>query len=179
MNESATGEFKSGEIEDFGPYKPLLPDEKYYNFFCQPNPLIINHGSSGGVRIVTDWGSEPIFDVQFGQNYQPKGEKRQVTIGKNNTLLFEYTKKEVDPPKRNVPHFISLKVRFGADGKEATKEKACRVIVKHDELPKNPVKKEIPVHSLTPQMETKTEGSTKTEPQEHPIQEEAPGVVNY
>ncbi|MBI2032164.1 MAG: hypothetical protein HYT09_00795, partial [Candidatus Levybacteria bacterium] len=174
MNESATGEFKSGEIEDFGPYKPLLPDEKYYNFFCQPDPLIISHGSSGGVQIVADWGSEPIFDVQFGQNYQPKNEKRQVTIGNNNTFLFESTNKDVNPPKRNVPHFVSLKVRFGADGKEATMEKACRVIVKHDELPKNPVKKGIPVPSEAPNIETESGGSTKTET--HPIQEGAPAL---
>lgn len=180
MNETARGEFTSGEIEDYGPYKPTLPDEKYYNFFCQPDPLIINHGSEGNVKVVPDFFSEPIFDVRFGQNYQAKNDKREVNLWPGNNFVFKSTNKDVDPPKRNTPHLVSLKVRFGVGGKEAVLEKACRVVVKHDEVPLQiPGGKSAPIPTQVPQVKTESGGSTKTEsPQkeDHPIQEGIPAL---
>ncbi len=179
MNEAATGEFTSGEIEDYGPYKPILPDEKYYNFFCQPDPLVIDHGSEGNVKVVPDLFSEPIFEIRFGQNYQAKNDKHEVNLWPGNNFVFKSTKKDVDPPKRSVPHFVSLKVRFGADGKEAVLEKACRVVVKHDEDPiEIPGGKSAPIPTPVPQVKTESGGSTIESPQkeDHPIQEGIPAL---
>ncbi len=181
MNEATTGEFSSGEVEDYGPTVP--GDEKYYNFYCMPDPLIINHGSKGNAKIVPDLFSEPIFDVQFGQNYNPKTDKRQATIN-NNTFTFESLNKDVDPPKRSVPHFVDLKVRFGADGKEASLEDSCKVIVQHDEITieEPPGRRKVPFPSETPYIKTEEGGSTKTEspqsPQNegHPLLEGAPAL---
>src|SRR3989344_1472123 len=181
MNETATGEFASGEIEDWGP--SLEGEEKYYNFYCLPDPLVINHGSKGDVKILPDLFSEPVFDVQFGQNFQAKNSKRQVTIG-NNTFTFESAETDIDPPKRSVPHFVDLRVRFGAGGKEATIEKFCTVIVEHDEeTTEIPVRRTFPIPSGSPTVKTESGGSTKTEspesqPENHPVQE-APGIVNF
>ncbi|MBI4065082.1 hypothetical protein HY409_01805 [Candidatus Gottesmanbacteria bacterium] len=184
MDGSATGEFASGEVEDYGPTLP--GEEKYYNFYCMPDPLIINHGSKGNVKILPDLFSEPIFDAQFGQNYQPKNDKRQVTIA-NNTFTYESSNKDIDPPKRSVPHFVDVRVRFGVDGKEATIEKSCTVIVEHDEITiiEPPGRRKVPFPSETPYIKTEEDGSTKTEspqsPQteDHPLQEGAPGVIKF
>ena len=167
MNEAATGEFASGEVEDYGPKSP--GDEKYYNFYCMPDPLVINHGSSGEVKILPDLFSEPIFDAQFGKKFQPKDEKRQVTIG-NNTFTFESSEKDVDPPKRSVPHFVDIRVRFGAGGKEAGVEKSCTVIVDHDEPTiETPSRRSFPAPTETPQVKTE---SPQTEG--HPVLEGVP-----
>ena len=181
MTDSATGEFVSGEVEDWGPKSP--DDERYYNFYCVPDPLVINHGSKGDVKIVPDLFSEPIFDVAFGQNFQAKNSKRQVILG-NNTFTFESAETDIDPPKRSVPHFVDLRVRFGAGGKEAVLEKSCSVVVEHDEeTVEIPGRRTFPVPSESPTVKTESGGSTKTEPTEsqpetHPTQE-APGVVTY
>lgn len=182
MNETSTGEFLSGEVEDWG---PKTGDEKYYNFYCMPDPLVISHGSRGNGKILPDLFSEPIFDAQFGQNFQPKNLKRQVTI-KNNTFTFESSVKDIDPPKRSVPDFVDVRVSFGIGGKEAVLEKRCAVIVEHDELTiETPSRRTFPVPSKAPSVETKSGGSTKTESTEptptevHSIQEGIPGVVKY
>ena len=188
MNETATGEFASGEIEDYGPKEP--GDERYYNFYCDPDPLIIKHGSQGSVNIVPDWGSEPIFDAQFGKNYQPKNAKRKVAMGKDNIFTFESSDNDIDPPKRSVPHFVDIRVRFGAGGKEAVLEKACRVIVEHDEAPiEIPGRRSFPVPSEVPKIETESGDSTVNEPagsphtesvvptSAPPVQEGAPGFM--
>jgi len=178
MDEAATGEFASGEVEDYGPKLP--GDEKYYNFYCVPDPLTINHGSKGDVKILPDLFSEPIFDTQFGKNYQPKNLKRQVTIG-NNTFTFESSNADIDSPKRSVPHFVDIRVRFGAGGKEAEIEKTCTVIVEHDEITiETPSRRSFPAPTEIPQVKTESGGTTKTEPledtqsEDHPIQEGAP-----
>lgn len=176
MNETATGEFKSGEIEDFGPHQPLLPDEKYYNFFCQPDPLVINHGTQRNVEVVADFGSEPIFDVEFGQNFKRENNKREVSLWPGNIFSFQSSKKDIDLPKRNVAHFVPLRVRFGADGKEAVIKKPCRVIVKHDEIAKPPEKRPLPVPSHG-EGQTKTESPQPLQPETHPIQEG--GVLGF
>jgi len=181
MDETATGEFASGEVEDWGPKSP--DDERYYNFYCVPDPLVISHGSKGDVKIVPDLFSEPIFDVGFGQNFKPNNPKRQVTIS-DNTFTYESFETDIDPPKRSAPHFVDVRVRFGADGKEAVLEKSCTVIVEHDEeTTEIPGRRTFPVPSQSPAVKTESGGSTKTEtsesPESHPIQEEAPGVVKF
>lgn len=175
MDETSTGEFLIGEVEDWGPHIPVV-DEKYYNFYCDPDPLIISHGSEGDVGIAADWGSEPIFDVSFGQNYQPKNPRRQVAI-KDKAFVYQSANSDVDGPKRSVPHAVSLRVRFGANGKEAVLEKLCTVIVRHD-MPtiKIPGGLSSPVPAESPRVKTESGGSTKTE--DHPTQE-APGVTKY
>ena len=180
MDETATGEFASGEVEDYGPKSP--GEEKYYNFYCMPDPLTINHGSKGGVKILPDFFSEPIFDLQFGKNFKPKDPKRQVAI-QNNTFTFESSNKDIDPPKRSVPHFVDIRVRFGAGGKEAEVEKSCTVIVEHDEATIKIPRRSFPILSEIPQIKTESGGTTKTESPEspqteaHPIQEGAPAFI--
>lgn len=182
MTETATGEFDSGEVEDYGPRSP--GDERYYNFYCLPDPLVINHGSKGNVKILPDLFSEPIFDSQFGQNFKPKNLKRRVTI-QDNIFTFESSNLDVDPPKRNIPHLVDVRVRFGVNGKEAVLEKACSVIVQHDEIPiVTPEKKSLPIPSRAPEVKTESGDPTPTEPQppaqeEHPVQEQAPGLIKY
>lgn len=182
MNETATGEFASGEVEDYG---PKSGDKRYYNFYCMPDPLVISHGSKGNVKILPDFFSEPIFDIQFGKNFKPKNFKRQATI-QDKTFTFESSNLDVDGPKRSVPHFVDVRVRFGKDGKEAVLEKSCTVIVEHDELTiKTPSRKSSPIPSEIPQIKTESGGATKTESQEetpqtqtesHPIQEGIPAL---
>lgn len=180
MNEASTGEFASGEVEDYGPHSP--GDGKYYNFYCMPDPLIIKHGSKGNIKILPDLFSEPIFDVQFGEKYNPRDFKRQVTILKQ-TFTFESSNKDVDPPKRNVPHLVDLRVRFGKEGKEAVLEKSCTVIVEHDELTiETPSRRTFPVPSASGSIKTKSPAnpalptSSPVQEENHPIQE-TPGLL--
>ena len=176
MNETATGEFASGEVEDWGPKLP--GDEKYYNFYCLPDPLTIKHGEEGEFKILPDLFSEPISAIGFGQNFQQLNFIRKVTL-QNNVVKYESSSKDVDPPKRSEVHFVDLKVSFAGG---VTQEKSCTVIVKHDETTiKTPSGKSPPKLSSAPTIKTESGGSTKTEPppslqptQEHPLQEQAP-----
>lgn len=180
MNETATGEFASGEVEDWGPGLP--GGEKYYNSYCLPDPLIIKHGSKGEFKILPDLFSEPISEIGFGQNFQQLNFIRKVTL-KNNVVTYESSIKDVDPPKRNAIHYVDLKVSFTGG---ATQDKSCTVIVEHDEPTiETPSRRSFPLPSKTPQVDTQSGGSTKTNSPEpaqtevHPIQEAAPGAVNF
>lgn len=171
MNETATGEFESGEVED---YSKEPEDEKYYGAYCDPAPLEIKHGDKGDIKVLPILFSEPINKVEFGQNYNPKTDKRKVSI-QNNIVTYESSQKDVDPPKRFDRHLVDLKASFGAAGVEAVLEGSCVVDVEHDEITKIPVGKTPPLPPDHP--------STKTEsvpPQSEPhIQEKTPGLMGY
>jgi hypothetical protein len=177
MNETATGEFASGEVEDYGP--KLHGDEKYYNFYCMPDPLKIKHGEEGEFKILPDLFSEPISEIGFGQNFQLLNFIRKVTL-QNNIVKYESSSKDVDPPERSDVHNVDLKVSFVGG---VTQDKSCMVIVEHDELTiKTPSRKSSPVPSEIPQVKTESGGTTKIESPEspqtetHPIQEGAPAL---
>ena len=178
MNDAATGEFASGEVEDYGPKLP--GDEKYYNFYCIPDPLKIKHGEKGEFKVLPDLFSEPIKEIGFGQNFQQLNFIRKVTL-QNNIVTYESSYKDVDLPERSDVHFVDLKVSFTGG---VTQDKSCTVIVKHDEITiKTPSGESSPKPSSAPTIKTESGGSTKTEPTEsqpenHPVQE-APGVVTY
>lgn len=182
MAETATGDYQSGEVEDYGPKLP--GEEKYYNFYCNPDPLKIRHGEKGEFKILPDLFSEPINSVSFGQNFQQLNFVRKATLS-DNVVTYESSEKDVDLPKRNDVHFVDLKVGF-AEG--ASVEKSCTVIVEHDQSTiKTPSGKSQPKPSGSPTIKTESGGSTKTEEQSpHPtpasepqIQEGAPGLMKY
>lgn len=181
MNEAATGEFASGEVEDYGPKEP--GDEKYYDFYCNPYPLKIKHGDKGDFKILPDLFSEPINKVGFGQNYNPVNDKRNVTI-QNNVATYESLEKDIDPPARSDIHFVDLKVSFGAGATEAVLDRSCIVIVEHDEITtETPSEKTPPRRTLPPgKVETATPSpTTKSSPSESEIhpQETTPGLMGF
>ncbi|MDP3988235.1 MAG: hypothetical protein Q8P80_03770 [Candidatus Levybacteria bacterium] len=171
MNEAATGEFASGEFEDYGPKLP--GDEKYYNFYCMPDPLKIKHGDEGEFKILPDLFSEPISEIGFGQNFQQLNFIRKVTLQKN-IVKYESSYKDVDPPKRSDVHFVDLKVSFAGG---VTQDKSCTVIVEHDELTiETPSRKSTPVPQSGGSIKTESPTSAPIQEETHPIQE-APGFM--
>lgn len=166
LTEAATGQIESGEVEDYGPQEN--PEEKYYNFYCLPDPLQIKHGEKGEVKILPDLFSEPIFDVALSDQFAPVNFKRRVTTQKN-SFTYESSSKDVDPPKRRDVHFVDLKVRFGKEGKEKAAENSCVVIVEHDEKTidtPTPRRHPWPPPEIPPSVKTESGGSKTSE--EHP-----------
>lgn len=179
MNEAATGEFPSGEVEDYNSEEQY--DDKYYSAYCDPDPLTIKHGDSGDIKILPVFFSGPIKSVKFGQNYNPKNEKREVTI-QNNVVTYQSTAKDVDPPKRSDKHFVDLKVSFGVGAVEAVLNGSCIVMVEHDEITKIPVGINPPLPPDHPSVKTESAELTPTPapPEAEPhIQEKAPGLMGY
>ena len=178
MSAASTGDFQSGEVEDWGPKLP--GDEKYYGFYCSPDPLKIKHGEEGEFKILPDLFSEPISGIAFGQNFQQLNFIRKVTL-QNNVVTYESSYKDVDLPERSDIHFVDLKVSFVGG---VTQDKSCTVIVEHDEITiKTPSSKSSPKPSSAPIIKTESGGSTKTESpgsqsETHPTQE-GPGVMTY
>ena len=176
MNESATGEFASGEIEDYGPSE----SQKEYWLYCDPYPLVLNHGEEKTVTIKADPFSQKIKSVALSTLVAPDNAIRKITQKGNS---FTYKSKKVDGPKRDEPDFISYSAEF-TDGEEWWD--FCPVTVHHDEPTiETPGRRTFPIPSETPQIKTESGGSTKTEsPQssqteDHPVQEGAPGVIKF
>ena len=171
MNESATGEFASGEIEDYGPSE----SQKDFWLYCDPYPLVLNHGEEKTVTIKADPFSQKIKSVALSTLVAPDNAIRKITQKGNS---FTYKSKKVDGPKRDEPDFISYSAEF-TDGEEWWD--FCPVTVHHDEPTiETPSRRSFPIPSETPaQIETGSGGSTKTEPPKspqtdsHPIQEGA------
>ena len=180
MSEASSGDFQSGEVEDYGP--KLSGDEKYYGFYCVPDPLKIKHGGEGTFKILPDFFSEPISDIAFGQSFQQLNFIRKATLQKN-VVRYESSYKDVDPPGRSDVHYVDLKVGFGGG---VSQNKSCTVIVEHGELTtKTPSGKSSPKPSGAPAIKTESGGLTKTEdkpsppPSDSHIQEGAPGLMEY
>ncbi|MBI2034907.1 MAG: hypothetical protein HYT11_04210 [Candidatus Levybacteria bacterium] len=169
MNESATGEFASGEIEDWGPSEL----QKEYWLYCDPSPLVLNHGEEKTVTIKTDPFSQKIKSVALSTLVAPDNDIRKITQNGNS---FTYKSKKVDGPKRDEPDFIPYTAEF-TDGQAWWDW--CPVTVHHDELPtiKTPSRRSFPIPSEAPTIETESGGSTQTE--SHPIKEESPGVMGF
>lgn len=173
MNESSTGEFTSGEVEDYNSKEP--DDEKYYGAYCDPDPLIIKHGNKGDIKVLPVFFSEPINKLEFGQNYNPSNDKRKVSI-QNNILTYE--SKDIDPPKRSDNHFVELKASFGASATEAVLEGWCKVVVEHDEITiktpskLNPPRRAFPEATIESGHPTSTPQNSPSEPESH-IQEKS------
>lgn len=168
MNEAAKGEFESGEVEDYSLEEP--GDEKYYGFYCLPNPLEIKHGSRGDIKILPVLFSEPISAVEFGPKYSPVSDKQKVSI-KDRVVTYESLAKDVDPPKRTEPHNVDLKASFGAGGGQAVLDGQCAVNVEHDERVI-----ETPSEKTPPRRSFPSPKPTQTEPH---VQEGVPGLVGY
>ncbi len=173
MNESATGEFNSGEVEDWNPSEI----QKDYWLYCDPYPLVLNHGDEKTVTIKADPTSQKIKSVALSTLVAPDNDIRKITQNGNS---FTYKSKKVDGPKRDEPDAIPYSAEF-TDGEKWWD--FCPVTVRHDQPIKIPSKRGLPVPSLIPKVETKSGGSTKTpEPEQtesHPIQEEVPGVMKF
>ncbi|MBI2196098.1 hypothetical protein HYU45_00615 [Candidatus Daviesbacteria bacterium] len=161
MNETATGEFLSGEIEDWN----LTETPKDYFSYCDPNPLVLNHGDEKTVTIKADPLSQKIKSVALSTLVKPDNDRRKITQNGNS---FTYKSKKVDGPRRDEPDSIPYSVEF-TDG--VGWWDWCPVIVHHDEPPTT-IKRPLPIPSKAPSIETKSGGSTKTET--HPIQEGIP-----
>ncbi|MEK7557536.1 MAG: GEVED domain-containing protein [Patescibacteria group bacterium] len=174
----ATGAYTSGEVEDYG---PPLPGETWYDAFCLPDPVTIQHGQSTELKVVNWFSTAAITSVGLPNGFTAKNNARNVEE-KDGKII--YTSKEVDPPERTVPDPVDIRVDFG---KEASIVIICWVRVEHDELPVETPgqKREFPVSSPVPHVETKSGGPTKTPPpaapqtEVHPIQEEAPALFKY
>lgn len=169
MNEAATGEFEKGEVEDYEIKEPY--DWSYYGFFCKPDPLTIKHGSKGDITIMPVLFSEPIRAVEFGQNYNPKDDKRNVSIN-GSVITYASSAKDVDPPKRSVPHNVDIKVSFGRGSTEAILGGQCAVAVEHDEITIETPSEKTPRRGAFP--------SPTTIPESVPhVEEKAPGLMGY
>lgn len=175
MDETATGQFQSGEIEDY--YIPTEMQKEYW-LYCDPNPLVLNHGEGKTVTIKADPFSQKIKSVALSTLVKPDNDIRKITQAGNS---FTYKSKKVDGPKRDEPDFIPYSAEF-TDGEGWWDW--CPVSVRHD-VPKTPIRRGMPVPSPIPHVETESGGQTKTEssqpqqPENHPIQEENPGVVKF
>ena len=175
MGESATGEFESGEVEDWGPSET----QKEYWLYCDPYPLVLNHGDEKTATIKADPFSQKIKSVALSILVAPENDVRKISQNGNS---FTYKSKKVDGPKRDEPDFVAYSAEF-ADGEMWWDW--CPVTVRHDEPTiETPSRRTFPVPSGSPTVKTESGGSTKTEstesqPENHPIQEEAPGIVNY
>lgn len=173
MNEGATGEFESGEVEDYDNPKEEGND-KYYGSYCDPDPLKIKHGDKGEVKILPVFFSEPINKVEFSQNFGPVNDKRQVSI-QNNVITYTSLAKDVDPPKRSENHDVDFKVSFGAGAVEAILGGRCVVTVEHDEITTE-TPAESDVHRRIPPASTETPTRPQTQPH---TQEKSPGLMGY
>ena len=174
MDESATGEFGSGEVEDWGSSET----QKEYWLYCDPYPLVLNHGDEKTVTIVADPFSQKIKSVALSTLVAPDNDIRKISQNGNS---FVYKSKKVDGPKRDEPDFVAYSAEF-ADGEKWWDW--CPVTVRHDEPTiETPSRRTFPVPSESPTVKTESGGSTKTEtsesPEPHLIQEEAPGVVKF
>ncbi|MBI3282787.1 hypothetical protein HYZ70_01790 [Candidatus Curtissbacteria bacterium] len=173
MNEAATGEFGRGEVEDWRPSET----QKEYWLYCDPYPLVLNHGDEKTVAIKAAPFSQKIKSVALSTLVAPDNDIRKISQNGNS---FVYKSKKVDGPKRDEPDAISYSAEF-ADGEKWWDW--CPVTVHHDEPPTTIKPPGLPIPSKAPNIETKSGGSTKTEPpqsqpENHPTQE-APGVVTY
>ncbi len=173
MNETATGEFLSGEIEDWN----LTETPKDYFVYCDPNALVLNHGNEKTVTIKADPFSEKIKSVALSTLVKPDNDIRKITQNGNS---FTYKSKKVDGPKRDEPDGIPYSVEF-TDGEKWWGW--CPVTVHHDEPTiETPRRRTFPVPTQAPYVKTEEGGSTKTEsPQSpqtegHPLQEGAPAL---
>ena len=169
MNESATGEFAGGEIEDYS----SAEIQKEYWLYCDPYPLVLNHGDEKTVTIKADPFSEKIKSVALSTLVKPDNDIRKITQNGNS---FTYKSKKVDGPKRDEPDGIAYTAEF-TDGEGWWSW--CPVTVRHDELPIKPpipTKRGIPVPTQAPQVETESGGQTETKTETHPIQE---GVTGF
>lgn len=172
MNETSTGEFASGEVEDWNPGET----PKDYWLYCDPYPLSLNHGDEKTVTIKAAPFSQKIKSVTLSTLLKPDNDIRKITQKGNS---FTYKSKKVDGPKRDEPDAIFYSAEF-TDGEEWWDW--CPVTVHHDEPTiKTPIRRGIPVPSAIPHVETESAGQTKTESPDstqsetHPIQEVAPG----
>ena len=121
--------------------------------YCDPYPLVLNHGDEKTVTIKADPFSEKIKSVALSTLVKPDNEIRKITQNGNS---FTYKSKKVDGPKRDEPDGIFYTAEF-SDGEGWWGW--CPVTVRHDELPiKTPIptKRGIPVPTQTPQVETKS-----------------------
>lgn len=125
-----TGEFESGEIEDYGPLAApnLPPDKNLYSARCEPAVLIVKHGEGGEFTVVENPGSQTITQAELANNVN--GNTAERDIGKDGEFAFYYESNQKDPPKRIVNELVDVRVRFG---QKASKTIKCSVAVVHDD----------------------------------------------
>lgn len=134
-SENGTGEFASGEIEDYGP--PIYEDEngngggKTYSVSCDPDPAFAEHGKETEIKIEETPFSETYTEHELANNMVAKTDEREIKITGEG---FTYNPK-LDPPKQAILETVSVRVRYGPDGKEASIVADCPVWAIHDEIP--------------------------------------------
>lgn len=124
VSENGTGQFSSGEVEDYGP--PVI--SKRAGAVCKPRNRVIEHGKSGKFQIVKVTGSEPITGIRLVPG--PVNNKAKNISLAGNTVT--YKSKQKDPPKRFIPDQIKTRVYFG--DKATSLNVRCYVVVAHTNL---------------------------------------------
>ncbi len=145
--EDGSGAFASGEVEDYGPHHALPPDtptDKAFGAICEPDPLVIQHGTKGTFTISTAKGSIPITDTELPIGFRKKDKKR--TITKTGAMSYEVVSLVKHASKQVDVETIPMRVRFG---KEASIIKDCTVWIVHkeqsvEEPPRKPEKEKEP-----------------------------------
>lgn len=154
----ARGEIKIGEVEDYGPGIP--ENDSFYDAFCNPDPLKINHGGQGAMTVVNSfWSTATITGIDLPNGFTAVNGNRNVSIKGGQVI---YQSKKVDPPKRVVADPVSIRVDYG---KEASIVIICWVEVKHDEPTPTPTitSSAPPVTSPKPTVTTTQDGQTTLE----------------
>ena len=124
-SELGTGEYNSGEVEDYGP--SIKGDSPAAH--CVPKKSFINHGGSATFRIIPLTNLNDFKEVLLTNSEDANTPERTITNNGDNT--FTYTSKDIDGPERDVGEKIGVRARFGS-GSIITE---CYVWVHHEEPP--------------------------------------------
>ncbi|MBI2845786.1 MAG: hypothetical protein HYX86_04480 [Chloroflexi bacterium] len=141
-----TGLFKRGEIEDYLVTGPAVPS---WNFKCDPNPLVLEHGETKAIALVIEsddpllaWPNDGhIAGVSgdpdpAGTNWDPDADEvtGKIVWDANGNPSVEVGSIE-DPPTRTVYYtFRPVLTQRAADGTIVQEhQRECQVVVKHTE----------------------------------------------